>query len=217
MPLSQYFPVYDKLTKEEQERLEQVSMLRTVEPGTILHGVGTCIGILVIRKGQLRAHLNSEEGREITLYRLFDHDICLFTASCMMNSIQFEITITAEKETECWVIPPLFYRDLMERHAAVANYTNELMASRFSEVMWLIEQIMWKSFDKRLSRFLLEESVLEGTNDLKITHEVIAGHLGTAREVVTRMLKYFQTEGMVRLGRGTVSILDEKALAALDK
>ena len=75
---------------------------------------------------------------------------------------------------------------------------------------------MWKSFDKRLAAFLLEESVLEGTSQLKITHEKIANHMGTAREVVTRMLRYFQGEGMVRLTRGTVEILDEKALAKLN-
>jgi CRP/FNR family transcriptional regulator len=82
--------------------------------------------------------------------------------------------------------------------------------------MWLMEQIMWKSFDKRLAKFLLEEMVLEGTPSLKITHERIANHLGTAREVVTRMLRYFQSEGMVRLTRGTVDITDEKKLQRLD-
>ena len=89
------------------------------------------------------------------------------------------------------------------------------MATRFSEVMWLIEQIMWKRFDKRLAAFLLEESTLEGDSVLKLTHETIANHLGTAREVVTRMLRYFQTEGMVKLARGTVEIADEAALEEL--
>ena len=89
------------------------------------------------------------------------------------------------------------------------------MASRFSEVMWLIEQIMWKSFDKRLAAFLLEESTLENTTVLKITHEKIANHMGTAREVVTRMLKYFQNEGLVKLTRGAVELADEKGLRAL--
>jgi CRP/FNR family transcriptional regulator len=79
-----------------------------------------------------------------------------------------------------------------------------------------MEQIMWKSFDKRLARFLLEESVLEGTQSLKITHEKIANHMGTAREVVTRMLRYFQSEGMVKLTRGTVDIVDAAALERLD-
>ena len=114
-----------------------------------------------------------------------------------------------------WVIPSCLFKELMESSAAVANYANQLISSRFSEVMWLMEQIMWKSFDKRLAGFLLEESTLENSLRLKMTHERIAGHLGTAREVVTRMLRYFQSEGMVRLSRGEISITDEKALRKL--
>jgi len=83
--------------------------------------------------------------------------------------------------------------------------------------MWLMEQIMWRSFDKRLAAFLLEESALEDTRELKITHEKIANHMGTAREVVTRMLRYFQNEGLVKLTRGTVELTDTKGLRALDK
>ena len=103
----------------------------------------------------------------------------------------------------------------MEESAPVANYTNELMATRFSDVMWLIEQILWKSLDKRVAAFLLEESAIEDSNELKITHEIIANHLGSHREVITRMLRYFQSEGMVRLSRGTIVLLDRKKLEAL--
>ena len=133
----------------------------------------------------------------------------------MLSSIQFDVTVAAEKETQLWVIPPYFYKSLMEASVAVANYTNQILASRFTEVMWLIEQIMWKSFDKRLADFLLEESDLEQTTVLKITHEKIAAHMGTAREVVTRMLKYFQSEQKVKLTRGTIEILDAEGLEEL--
>jgi CRP/FNR family transcriptional regulator len=174
-----------------------------------------CLGLLLIRSGQLRVYTLSSEGREITLYRLFDHDICLFSASCVMPNIQFEVIIEAEKDAEMWVLPSCLFKDLMEESAVVANYANQLISSRFSEVMWLMEQIMWKSFDKRLASFLLEESVLEASTSLKITHEKIANHMGTAREVVTRMLRYFQSEGMVKLTRGTVELTDIKTLQAI--
>ena len=190
--------------------------LRKMKKGTVIHGGDEeCLGLLVIRSGQLRSFIFSEEGREITVYRLFDHDICLFTASCVMKSIQFDVTVSAEKDTDAWIVPIGVYQRLMENSAVIANYTNEIMASRFTDVMWLVEQIMWKSFDKRLAGFLLEECSLEGTNILKITHETIAGHMGTAREVVTRMLHYFQNEGMVKLTRGTVEVTDEAALEEL--
>jgi len=213
MSLANYFPIYHKLTKQEQEILDGAAVERTAEKDMILHaGSGDCMGLLVIKSGQLRAYITSDEGREITIYRLFEHDICLFSASCMMNSIQFDITISVEKEATFWVIPPGTYKKLMEKSAVLANYTNQVMASRFSDVMWLIEQVMWKSFDKRLAHFLIEESVLEDTKVLKITHEKIAAHMGSAREVVTRMLKYFQTEGLVKLSRGTIEIIDYEEL-----
>ena len=168
-----------------------------------------------MQQGQLRAYIMSEEGRQITVYRLFDLDICLFSASCMMSSIQFEVFIEAEKDTDLWVIPAEIYKEIMETSAPLANYTNEIMATRFSEVMWLIEQIMWKSFDKRLAEFLLEERNLEGADTLKMTHEMIGNHLGNPREVVTRMLRYFQSEGMVKLSRGTIEITDPDKLESV--
>ena len=184
----------------------------------MLHnGSMDCLGLLLIRSGQLRSYILSEEGREITIHRLFERDICLFSASCVMPNIQFDIIIEAEKDSELWIIPACLYKDLMAESLAVSNYSNDLIGSHFSELMWLVEQVMWKSFDKRLAGFLLEESILEGTEELKITHEIIANHMGTAREVVTRMLRYFQSEGMVQLTRGAVKITDPKRLRQLQK
>ena len=113
----------------------------------------------------------------------------------MLHSMQFDVMIEAEKETSLWIIPPDRYQEVMKESAPLANYTGEIMAARFSEVMWLMEQVMWKSFDKRLAAFLLEESALEENSALKLTHETIANHLGTAREVVTRMLRISRTRG----------------------
>ncbi len=216
MEFQDYFPIWEKLTKEQQERLKNAVTPFEGKKGTILHnGDIDCIGLLLIKSGQLRVFVLSEEGREVTLYRLFDRDICLFSASCVMPDIQFQIVVEAEKDTEMWIIPPCLYKELMQESAAVANYSNQLISSRFSEVMWLMEQIMWRSFDQRLAEFLLKESVLENDQVLKITHEKIANHLGTAREVVTRMLRYFQNEGLVRLTRGTIELTDFKGLEAL--
>ena len=216
MTFSEYFPVWQKLSDKQRTTIESNIFSRFVEKGTILHnGSMDCTGLFLIKSGQLRAYILSDEGREITIYRLFERDLCLFSASCMMNSLQFDISIEAEKDSEVWVIPVEIYKSIMEESAPVANYTNEIMASRFSEVMWLIEQIMWKSLDKRVAAFLLEETALENSSQLRITHEVIANHLGTHREVITRMLKYFQNEGMVRLSRGTIEVLNEKALTSL--
>ena len=218
MDFSQYFPIWNKLTDDQRQRITQRVMRREVKKGTLLHdGSNECTGLLLVRSGQLRAYILSDEGREITIYRLFDRDMCLFSASCIMRSIQFDITVEAEKDTELWLIPPDVYQAVMNESAAVANYTNEVMATRFSEVMWLMEQIMWKSLDKRLASFLAEESAIEGSETLKLTHETIAKHLGSHREVITRMLRYFQSEGWVKVSRGTVEILDMDALEGLSE
>ena len=216
MEFQSYFPIWDKLSRTQQERILESLACRQVEKGTVIHnGSADCVGLLVVRSGQLRAYILSDEGREITVYRLFDRDICLFSASCILRSAQFDITIEAEKDTDLWVIPPEVYRGVMEASAPAANYTNEIMAARFSEVMWLVEQILWKSMDRRVASFLLEETAIEGTNRLSITHETIARHLGTHREVVTRMLRYFQSEGLVALSRGRVELTDRKGLSDL--
>ena len=216
MDLSNVFPFWEKLSSEQRQRLTEGAVLRTARTGALFHqGGADCLGLVAVCSGQLRAYILSDQGREITLYRLFDRDICLFSASCLMRNIQFDVTISAEKDTQFWVIPPDLYQSLMEESAAVANYTNDIMASRFSEVMWLMEQIMWRSFDARLASFLLEERLLEGSDRLPLTHERIANHLGTAREVVTRMLRYFQSEGMVRLTRGAVELIDPDRLRRL--
>ena len=217
MELANYFPIWSKLTPAQQERIASTTILHTVEDGTLLHDGGPdCLGLLLVKSGQLRAYILSDEGREITISRLFEMDICLFSASCVVPNMQFDIIIEAEKDTELWIIPACLYQNLMDESLALANFSHSLITSHLSDVMWLMEQIMWKSFDKRLAKFLLEEIALEESNSLKITHERIANHLGTAREVVTRMLRYFQSEGMVKLTRGSVDITDEKKLRKLD-
>ena len=216
MEFAECFPVWGKLTPAQQNRITGSLVSQNVKRGTVIHsGSADCTGLLLVRGGQLRAYILSDEGREITLYRLFALDLCLFSASCMMRSIQFDVMVEAEKDTDLWIIPAEVYQEIMEESAPVATFTNEVMATRFSEVMWLLEQVMWKSFDKRLAGFLLEECALEKTGSLRITHEIIGSHLGTAREVVTRMLRYFQSEGMVRLKRGTVEITNPVKLKSL--
>ena len=216
MEFAECFPIWGKLTPAQQNRITGSLVSQNVKRGTVIHsGSADCTGLLLVRGGQLRAYILSDEGREITLYRLFALDLCLFSASCMMRSIQFDVMVEAEKDTDLWIIPAEVYQEIMEESAPVATFTSEVMATRFSEVMWLLEQIMWKSFDKRLAEFLLEECALERTSSLRITHEIIGSHLGTAREVVTRMLRYFQSEGMVRLKRGTVEITNPVKLKSL--
>jgi CRP/FNR family transcriptional regulator len=211
-----YFPVWNKLTADQQSLIAGVVEHRTVKKGTYIHDSGAeCLGLVIVRRGQLRAYILSEDGREITFSRLFEHDVSLLSASCVMPDLQFNVMIEAEKDTEFWSIPACLFKNLMDESLAVSNYARNLLSSNLSELMWLMEQIMWKSLDKRVAAFLLEEKSIEETDKLQITHEAIANHLGTHREVITRMLRYFQNEGMVKLSRGIIEITNPGKLEKL--
>jgi CRP/FNR family transcriptional regulator len=216
MNISTYFPIYNELTKEEQRLIDISAFERTVPKGTIVHNGDTeCLGLTIVADGQLRAYKSSDDGREITLFRLLEYDVCLFSNSCTMQSFRADVTLSAEKDTTLIIIPAHTYEQLAATSLSLVTYASEIMAAHFTDVMWLLEQIMWNSFDKRLATFLLDEISLEGTETLKITHETIANHLGTAREVVTRMLKYFQNEGYVALTRGTIDVVDVDGLESI--
>ena len=216
MEFAEYLPFWNKLTAEQQQRIAGVIEFRQIKKDTHIHDSSAdCLGLVVVRSGQLRAYILSEDGREITISRLTQYDVSLLSASCVMPDMQFNVMIEAEKDSEFWSIPACMFKNLVDESLAVSNYSRNLLSGNFSELMWLMEQIMWKSIDKRLAAFLLEEAQLEGTNQLKITHEKIANHMGSSREVVTRMLRYFQNEGMVKLTRGTIEITDEEKLEKL--
>ncbi|NLJ31148.1 MAG: Crp/Fnr family transcriptional regulator [Clostridiales bacterium] len=216
--LKKALPFWNQLTEEQKIMIQNHVIPRTYYRGESMHGTSQhCAGLLLLRRGQLRVYIISESGKEITLYRLFDGDVCIFSASCMMKNINFEVYLETEQETDILLIPTKIYHQLNQTNIAVSDFTNQLMASRFSDVMWVMEQVLFTSFDKRLATFLLEQSAIDGSNRLNITHETIAKHMGSAREVVTRMLKYFQSENMVSLTRGEITLTDRKKLQNLAK
>ena len=216
MDFTEYFPIWNKLTEVQQQNIKEVIEYRKVKKGTHIHDSSAeCLGLVIVKSGQLRTYILSEGGREITISRLFEYDVSLLSASCVMPDMQLNIMIEAEKDSEFWSIPACLFKNLTDESLAFSKYTQSLLSGNLSELMWLMEQIMWKSLDRRIASFLLEEAAIEGSSELKLTHETIANHLGTHREVVTRMLRYFQNEGMVKLTRGTVEITDEKALRKL--
>ncbi|HIZ84087.1 MAG TPA: Crp/Fnr family transcriptional regulator [Firmicutes bacterium] len=213
--LEGYFPFWKQLSPAWQAALEQAAERRTYEKGTALHRGGQdCIGLLIVESGQLRVYALSDEGREITLYRLLERDICLFSASCILRGMQCDVFVEAASDVRLIHIPAGIYQKLMEESAPAANFTGELMADRFSNVMWLLDQVLFKRMDARLAAFLLEESDLGG-RPVHLTHEAVARHLGTAREVVSRMLKHLENEGALQLSRGDIRIADREKLNRL--
>lgn len=209
------FPFWDKITESEQKIILDNSSLKKFKPNEIIHDSSVCTGVLVVKSGLIRVYMLSSEGKEITLYKLNPYEVCVLSASCILTNINFDIFVEAENESEVYIISPYKYKEIKDKNIIVESFTNSIINQSFSDAMWIMEQILFMSFDKRLAIFLWEQSILLKTERLNFTHDYIAKNMGTAREVVSRMLKYFQTEGIVSLSRGIITIIDKSKLKKL--
>jgi CRP/FNR family transcriptional regulator len=211
--LKTIFLFYEKLSNDEKDLITSNAVKTDCEKGKLItSNENECNGVIMVKSGQLRAYLISDEGKEITLYRLLSRDVCIMTAACVLKNITFNVSLEVEKESVLFFIPASVWSRLSDSNIHVKEYTLELMSSRFSEVMWVMEQVVFMGMGQRLSVFLLEQAALEQDNSITITHDTIAKNLGTAREVISRLLKYFENEGLIELSRGTVKLLNIKKL-----
>ncbi|MBE6578386.1 MAG: Crp/Fnr family transcriptional regulator [Ruminococcaceae bacterium] len=210
------FPFWEGLTDGDKEALVRSSYPVDFKKGTHIHDGNECTGVILVRSGNLRLYLLSSEGKEVTLYRLYGGDVCVLSASCVLDAITFDVSVDAEEDSACVVVGSCVLEELSRRIPQVKLFIMEIALSRFSDVMWVMQQILFMSMDKRLAIFLLDESAKTGSDTVKLTHEQIAKYMGSAREVVTRMLKYFSAEGMISATRGEgIKLLDKKRLRAL--
>ena len=210
------FPFWNKLSETDKETFIRSSQRANFYRGMNIHNGNECTGVILIKSGSLRLYLLSEEGKEVTLYRLFPGDLCILSASCVLDAITFDVFVDAEENSECIVVGGCAYEDISRRMDEVKIFTYETALSRFSDIMWVMQQILFMSMDKRLAIFLLDEVAKTGSDTVKLTHEQIAKYMGSAREVVSRMLKYFATEGFVSVSRSEgIKILDKKGLRDL--
>ena len=214
--LAKGFPFWNDLTPDEQDMLCRYTRPVHYAKGARVHSpLESCVGILLLRSGQLRAYLLSEDGRDVTLYRLFGGEVCILSASCVMDSVNIDLYIDAEEDTEAYCISAGVFRRLMQQNGHVRCYADQMTAERFSDSMWTMQQVLFMSADRRLAIFLTDELAKTGGDEVRMTHDQMAKYMGSAREVVSRMLKYFAQEGWVRLFRGGVQVLDRKKLQQL--
>lgn len=214
--LREALPFWDKLSSEQQQMLTQNTSLVSYNQGECIHsGSSDCVGILIIKQGTLRAYLLSEEGREISLFRMYSKEVCVLSASCLLKDITFDVHVDAQEDSKVYVISPVAYSKISNENIYAENFTYKMTTERFSDFMWAMEQILFMSVDKRLAIFLFDEITKSGSDVVSLTHEQIARYIGSAREVISRMLKYFVTEGIVELSRGGVKIIDKAKLKAL--
>jgi CRP/FNR family transcriptional regulator len=210
------FSFWEHLTEKQKDTLCANATVASYNKGaTLQSGSRGCLGVTLVKSGQLRIYMLSEDGREITLYRLYQGDTCILSASCVLEAITFDVFIDAESDCELLLINSTVFNKLTEENIYVEAFGYKLATERFSDVMWAMQQILFMSFDKRLAIFLVDELSKTGSQDINFTHEQIAKYMGSAREVVTRMLKHFVNEGIVELYRGGIRVTDKKKLKSL--
>ncbi|MDO4834675.1 MAG: Crp/Fnr family transcriptional regulator [Bacillota bacterium] len=206
-------PYWENLLQSEREYVSENTSIRTYEKGALLHGRGeVCMGMIYILAGSVRVHMISDEGREITLFHLNEGDSCILSASCVMSQITFETQMVATEATVILVVNAGAYSSLMEKNLHVRCFTYELASERFSTVVKVMQQILFKGMDSRLASFLLEYSAKAGKNEISLTQEEVAREINSAREVVTRVMKLFSQDNLVEIKRGRITIKNRSGL-----
>lgn len=212
---SDTFPFWNEMAEADRDTFLRTSAHVTFGKGNTIHTGEECTGVILVKSGSLRIYLLSDEGKEVTLYRLYPGDICMLSASCVLDAMTFDVIVDAELDSECVVVGGCAYEALSLKLPSAKIFALEVALSRFSDVMWVLQQVLFMSMDKRLAIFLIDELSKSGGDTVSLTHEQIAKYMASAREVVSRMLKYFANEGIVEVSRGGIKVLDKKRLRAI--
>lgn len=214
--IAKALPFFETLSPTDQDTVLKTAKNVSYAKNTVIHkGLSECNGVVIVQSGILRAYLLSEQGKEVTLFQVMPGESCVLTAGCIIKNISFEIIISCETDCDLLVLNKKVFDDLKNNYPAVERFVSDMVNQRFSDTMWAVEKMMFLSFDKRLAMFLLEQSEQSGSHILSLTHSEIANHLGTAREVVTRMLNNFAKDSLVSLSKGKIELLDIKKLRAM--
>lgn len=173
----------------------------------IEEGTAELLGMLYLKKGKLSVSFLSEEGREVTLYTLEEGSLTFLFAKETIPSIHLDISLSPETDVELIGCPTSCLALLMRRNSDFAAYVHESLLRDFAHIAEIFRIYLFDSFDCRLASFLLKERMSQKSDTLSLTHEQIARHIGASREAVTRALKRFSAEGLLRPGRGQIILL----------
>jgi len=213
MDYASFYPFWEQLTEEEKDYTKHACRSEKYAKGTLVHrSEEVCKGLMTVLKGELRAYLLSDEGREVTLFHVYENSVCVLSASCLMEAVDFDVLIEAAEDTEVVVFPSVQLKSLLQKNPSVELYLYKAAADKFSEVMWTMQQILFRKTDQRIAAYLWDASIRKNSNTLSVIHEEIAKDIGSAREVVTKILKYFAEDGVVQLKRGKIILLDKDKL-----
>ncbi len=203
----------EALGKEEIKRVQEHAFQVDYSAGRMLVENGAlCQNVYWVMDGLIRIFRMTDDGKEITYYRVGKGEACLFTMSCILDHEPFEAIAQIEKDARLLALPGYIFEDLMQGNARFRQFIFKKLLSTIGDLMMLTEEVTFHSINKRLANFLLVEKDKQRKEALTITHESIGHELGTAREVISRMLKEFEKKGWVSLSRGKITLVDIEAL-----
>ena len=207
--ITDHFPELSQLSVENKKILESGIHMVSASAGTVMFSEGSeCKGYVMLLEGTVRVHKTSEDGREIVLYRVESGESCIMTTTCLISDDQYGAEGVAETDVKLAIVPPGIFNKLLACSEKFRNFVFEVYAKRMSMLMMLVEEVVFKKLDKRLAQLLLDRN----KGQFEATHQDIAMELGSVREVVSRQLKVFERSGLIRLGRGSITILDRDGL-----
>jgi len=213
MELKSLYPFWSELSDSEKHIIENAVYKEKYNKGMLMHRTeDSCKGLMTVLSGQLRTYILSEEGREVTLFRVNANEVCVLSASCLLDTITFDVLIEATEDTEVLVLPASTLNQVMQQNPYTELFLYKSATEKFSDVMWTMQQILFLKIDQRVAQFLWDEMVQKNNMTLSLTHDEIAKYIGSAREVVTKVLKYMVKEGVLELKRGTIMILNKEKL-----
>lgn len=216
--LQSKLPFYSKLDDNQKNLLLQNSQAVKYTKNKLIYAANAeCLGVLLVCSGELCAYLLSDEGKELTLYRLKGGDTCIMSASCMLKTLTFDVYISAETDCDAVLINASTFEKLQRENIYVENFALKTAADRFSDVVWTMEQMLFYKFDKRLAMFLIDEYHKDSSKIIQLTHEQIAKYIGSAREVVSRALKAFERQNIVSLKNSQITLIDIPKLSEMIK
>jgi CRP/FNR family transcriptional regulator len=162
--------------------------------------------IALLLSGVVRVYKVGETGREITLYRFGLGESCILTANAILSDKSFPAIATVEQDAEAVMIPTKTFRDWVRRYDIWRDFVFDLLSQRLSSIMAIVDEVAFQRMDLRIASWLLKQAKVQ--NPMHITHQQIAGELGSSREVISRLLEDFVGAGLIRSGRGTIEVLD---------
>ncbi len=195
------------------ERFLQRAALARLERGQfVCHEGRECSHLALVLEGTARIYKLGESGREITLYRIGPGESCILTASCILSHLPFPAFAVCEEDVEAVVIPANDIRTWLAESPEWRDYVFSLIAHRMGDIITLVEEVVFRRVDQRIAQYLLQHAKPQQKR-IEVTHQIIASDLGTSREVVSRILKDFESKELVRVSRGSVELLDASLLA----